>query len=190
MEQQFSLRLTAEEKDYLLSLAKLAIVSQLNGKFAENNLPEPPTEKMRESYGAFVTLKKNSHLRGCIGYLTGGGPLYLTVARMAISAAFRDPRFPPLKINELENLAYEVSVLSPITSCKNSEQVIIGRHGLIMKGGGRQGLLLPQVPVEWKWDRLQFLEQTCVKAGLPRTTWQKAWKEPGIELYWFEAEVF
>jgi len=105
---------------------------------------------------------------------------------MARSAAFEDPRFPPLTRGEFQAVEYEISILSPLAPCPDPERVEVGRHGLIMSRDGRSGLLLPQVPVEWGWNRETFLAQTCVKAGLPKD----AWKEPGTTILWFEAVVF
>jgi AmmeMemoRadiSam system protein A len=139
--------------------------------------------------GAFVTLKKQGSLRGCIGRLSDEAPLYLTVSRMALAAAFNDPRFPPLAAAEFGELEYEISIMGPITPCTDPTRVEIGRHGLIIKQGRRQGLLLPQVPLERRWGRERFLDQTCNKAGLPAQTWRKAWQADGVELYWFEAAV-
>lgn len=182
---EFKLTLTREEKEYLKSLVPWSISRRLNHK-SDGAPPEPPTELPRQPYGAFVTLTLNGRLRGCIGSLTGRAPLYKTIVDMAQAAAFEDPRFPPLTLNEFEKINTEISILGPIEPCPDPEQIVIGRHGLLIRLGQRQGLLLPQVPVEWKWDRLTFLAQTCRKAGLPDT----AWKDPAAELYWFEAEIF
>lgn len=190
MQQAFTLELADAERKYLLDLVRLSIVRALNGKVDEDDLPPPPAPVLEKELGAFVTLNKNGRLRGCIGNIVGNGPLYKTVARMAVAAAFHDPRFPALQAEELDGISCEVSVLGPIEPCKDPEQVVIGHHGLIMKKGLRQGLLLPQVPVEWGWDRVQFLRQTCVKAGLPQEQWEKAWKDEDTQLYWFEALIF
>ena len=120
------------------------------------------------------------------GLLLPQGPLYETVWNMARAAAFDDPRFPPLTRSELDGLELEISILGPIEPCPDPELVEVGRHGLIMRQGARQGLLLPQVPLEWGWDRRQFLAQTCRKAGLPAN----AWRDPATQIYWFEAEIF
>lgn len=190
MEQEFKLQLTDEEGRYLLQVARLAVVKGLSGHFREEDLPPPPGEALKKELGAFVTLKRHGSLRGCIGRIVGDAPLYLTVARMAQAAAFNDTRFSPLSVSEENELEYEVSVLGPIEPCPDPEQIVIGRHGLIMRKGGYQGLLLPQVPVEWKWDRETFLRQTCKKAYLPPDEWKNAWK-PGSDtrLYWFESVI-
>jgi uncharacterized protein len=182
----FRFELTDQEKKYLKDLVVRSISSGLDAGGGEAGPPEPPTDKLREHLGAFVTLKIDGNLRGCIGNVQGSGALYRTVWDMARSAAFRDPRFPPLSEDEFKRIEYEISILSPIEPCPDPELVEVGRHGLIISQGGRSGLLLPQVPVEWSWDRKTFLAQTCYKAGLPRD----AWKEPNTDIFWFEAEVF
>jgi AmmeMemoRadiSam system protein A len=189
MNQNFSIALTEEEKNYLLGLVELSVVRSLKNEYSEKTLPAPPPGSLHEGLGAFVTIKKGGRLRGCIGRLSDTAPLFLTVSRMALAAAFNDHRFPPVTEAELAGLSYDISIMGPIQKCPDPEQVSIGSHGLIMKQGFKQGLLLPQVPVEQKWNREEFLAQTCVKAGLPRDTWKKAWKNDGAELYLFEAVV-
>lgn len=183
--ERFHLSLSDAEKSYLKDLARLSITSRLTGH-GPDTPPLPPTDLLRSELGAFVTLNRQGSLRGCIGNIVGQGPLYATVWNMARAAAFEDPRFPRLESPELDDLAIEISILGPVTPCPDPEAVVVGRHGLIMRRGLRQGLLLPQVPVEWGWNREQFLDQTCRKAGLPAT----AWRDPGTDIYWFEAEIF
>jgi len=183
---EFRFELSDEEKNYLKKLVVQSVSFGLNPSDGPSGPPEPPTDKLREELGAFVTLKIGGHLRGCIGNVQGSGELFRTVWNMAQSAAFEDPRFPPVNENDFDALDYEVSILSPIQVCPDPELVEIGRHGLVMSRDGRSGLLLPQVPVEWQWDRVTFLEQTCAKAGLP----SDAWKAPGTTILWFEAIVF
>lgn len=192
MKENFALVISQSDKDYLRSLVRRVIADSFKpGATPENlitpdYLPAPDSELLRQNLGAFVTLKRHGHLRGCIGWLVGTEPLYITVARMALSAAFKDPRFTPLRENELEDLEVEISIMGPITLCPDPNLIQIGRHGLIIRRGNRQGLLLPQVPLEWGWDRQTFLCQTCVKAGLPPQSWQ----EKDTEILWFEALVF
>jgi AmmeMemoRadiSam system protein A len=186
MTTHFRFDLTDEEKTYLRELVKLSIASRFNPAGGVSGPPEPPTPVLREHLGAFVTLELGGSLRGCIGNVRGTGELFRTVWNMARSAAFEDPRFPPLTPGEFENVEYEISILGPVDNCPDPALVEIGRHGLIMSRDGRSGLLLPQVPVEWKWDRETFLAQTCVKAGLPRD----AWKDPATTILWFEAVIF
>lgn len=180
----FRFTLTDQEKEYLKELVRLRIASRLAGRDAP--LPAPPTDKLREPHGAFVTLTLRGRLRGCIGHIVGDRPLFETIGEMAEAAAFGDPRFPPLSQAEFADVAVEISVLSPLTPCPDPDLVEVGRHGLLVRRGVHSGLLLPQVPVEWGWDRETFLAQTCRKAGLE----SGCWKDPAAALYWFEAEVF
>jgi len=182
----FRFELTEEEKSYLKKLVIQSISYGLNLNDSPSSPPEPPTEILKEQLGAFVSLKLGGHLRGCIGNVQGSGELFRTIWNMAQSAAFEDSRFPPVTEHEFEALDYEISILSPIEICPDPELVEVGRHGLIMSRGRRSGLLLPQVPVEWNWDRETFLAQTCAKAGLPHS----AWKDEDTTIFWFEAVVF
>lgn len=181
----FRFELTAQERQALKDLARTSIRSALDNE-AARPLPDAPTPRLREPLGAFVTLHKGGDLRGCIGRIVGDGPLWETIWRMARAAAFEDPRFPPLGPGEFAEVELEISILSPVTRCPDPALVEVGRHGLVMRRGASQGLLLPQVPVEWRWDRETFLAQTCRKAGLP----PDAWRQPGTEIWWFEAVVF
>lgn len=185
MSEQFRFSLTKQEKDALKDLVRLAIARRL---FPDRGveLPACPNERLREHFGAFVTLKTGGSLRGCIGHVVGDKPLWDTIVEMAEAAAFGDPRFPALGEREFDGLEIEVSILSPLTECPDPALVEVGRHGLLIHHQGRSGLLLPQVPVEWGWDRETFLAHTCGKAGLP----EDAWKDPAATLFWFEAEVF
>lgn len=209
---EFRLELSADERAWLLELARWAVLHRLaeagtmpdgdtsdatlgdRGGMADgpvdSKVPAPPPGVLHRSLGAFVTFKKDGHLRGCIGSMVGDGPLYLTVARMARAAAFEDPRFPPVTAAEASALELDISVLGPLTRCPEPSLVRVGRHGLLVRQGYRSGVLLPQVPVEWGWDRETFLAQTCRKAGLPPDAWRNAWRDGHTELYWFEAEVF
>ena len=134
--------------------------------------------------GAFTTLHLNGKLRGCIGYVLPSHSLYRTVAETARAAAFDDPRFAPLTADEALGVEIEISVLSPLRPI-DPEDVLVGKHGLVISRGNRRGLLLPQVPAEWGWDRETFLAQTCKKAGLPEDAWRC-----GAEIQGFTAEVF
>ncbi len=180
----FHFSLTEEEKDYLKDLVRSRIAARLAGQ--EAGTPQPPTDKLREPFGAFVTLTLDGRLRGCIGHIVGDRPLFETIGEMAEAAAFGDPRFPPLTHAEFSRIAVEISILSPLTACPDPKLVEVGRHGLLVRRGMRSGLLLPQVPVEWGWDRKTFLDQTCHKAGLP----PGCWKNPETTVLWFEAAVF
>ena len=176
--------LSEEEKKSLLEHARGAIECRLQGK----PLPVLPyaSGATQEKRGAFVSLKKQGRLRGCIGYIEARKPLAQTVSDMALAAAFNDPRFPPLKREELADLDIEISVLTPLKKINDINDIKVGRHGLYVVRGFHSGLLLPQVATEYRWDRLTFLKETCNKAGLPADAWQ----DEKTEIYTFSAEVF
>lgn len=170
-----------EERKQLLRLAHQAIRAHLAGRKFKT---EPPSEHLAKKRGAFTTLHLDGHLRGCIGYILAANPLYETIIETAVSAASEDPRFLPVTPQEAVRLQIEISVLSPMFPI-HAEQVVVGRHGLMISHHGRRGLLLPQVPIEWGWDREQFLTELCHKAGLPGDSWRQ-----GAKLEAFTAEVF
>ena len=172
---------SGEERRLLLQLAHRAIERSLQGMRVDLT---PPSEHLAEKRGAFTTLHILGRLRGCIGYVTARHSLYRTVAETAQAAAFDDPRFEPVTEAEAPNLAVEISVLSPMAAIR-AEEVVVGRHGLLVSLGNRRGLLLPQVPVEWGWDLETFLGQSCLKAGLAPDAWRQ-----GADLQAFTAEVF
>lgn len=178
------MELTQKEKATLLDIVKRTIASRVNNK----NLPKitVDSEILKEKRGAFVTLKKRGHLRGCIGYIKAVKPLWETVQEMAVAAAFHDPRFPSLQAEELKDISLEISVLSPLQRIKNINEIEVGRHGLYIVRGYNSGLLLPQVAVEYGWDRETFLRETCHKAGLPAEDWM----DKETEIYIFSAEYF
>jgi len=176
------LPLTEADQQTLLRMAREAIREQLaHRRLAE--IPEPG-EVLSQPCGAFVTLRKEKRLRGCIGYVEALRPLYTTVRECAVAAALHDPRFAPVTLAEVPELSLEISVLSPLEEIA-SEKVEVGKHGLLISKGGYRGLLLPQVAVEWNWDREHFLEETCVKAGLPSDAWRH-----GARIQAFTAVVF
>jgi AmmeMemoRadiSam system protein A len=178
------MELTAKEKDTLLDIAKKAIVAKVNNK----DIPKltVDSEKLQEKRGAFVTLKKRGQMRGCIGYIKPVEPLGETVQEMAIAAAFHDPRFPSLKPDEVRDLTFEISVLSPLKRIDDINEIEVGKHGLYIVHGYKSGLLLPQVAVEYQWDRETFLKETCYKAGLS----MEAWMDKETEIYIFSADYF
>jgi AmmeMemoRadiSam system protein A len=133
-----------------------------------------------------VSLHKDGRLRGCIGQIHARQPLVRTVAEMAVAAAFEDPRFPPLRREELRDIDIEISVLTPLRRITDVGQIQVGTHGIYLRRGGYSGLLLPQVATEWGWDRNTFLEHTCEKAHLSKD----AWKDGETEIYIFSADVF
>lgn len=175
--------LTDTEKALLLYIARESIASALEGRAPR--FPQEIPEGLLEPLGAFVTLHKHGALRGCIGTFEAQGPLYLTVAEMARSAAFNDPRFPPLSPEELPEVDIEISVLSPMWQGR-PEEVEVGKHGIYIVRGFHRGVLLPQVAVEYGWDRETFLDHTCLKAGLA----PGCWRDPETEIYLFTCEVF
>ncbi len=176
--------LNKEEKKKLMEIAKLSVIEAVTGK--RQFFPNVTEERLKENCGAFVTLKENGQLRGCIGYIQALKPLYETVKDVAKSAAVNDYRFNPVTQDELGKLEYEISVLTPLKKIKDTSEIEVGRHGLVMKQGFNSGLLLPQVATEYGWDRETFLRETCRKAGLS----QDAWKDKSTEIYIFSAEVF
>lgn len=176
------MRYSETQRRCLLTLARDAITTMLLER-------RPPTaevddDALRQPRGAFVTLTRQGQLRGCIGYPEAVYPLHETIIRGGISAALHDPRFPPVTLAELPQLSIEISVLSPLERA-TPEDVVVGTHGLVIEKGHARGLLLPQVPVEWGWDREQYLAQICRKAGLPLDAWRQ-----GATLFTFTAEVF
>ncbi len=176
--------LSKEEKKSLIELVRDTIRARLSGKPLPNF--SPSTERLSQNSGAFVTLHKRGALRGCIGYVEAIKPLYQSVKDMALAAAFQDPRFPPLSESEFKDIDVEISVMSPIQRITDVDEIQVGTHGIIIKSGFYQGLLLPQVATEQGWDRDTFLRHTCYKAGLDGDRWKK----PDTEIYVFSAEVF
>jgi uncharacterized protein (TIGR00296 family) len=182
---------TLNEGSMLVELARNRIESHLSG--SPFDLPEL-SPAFHEKSGVFVTLLSypDHRLRGCIGYPEPSLPLVDGLLDAAISAAVRDPRFPPVGRAELDGLVVEVTVLTPparITGAHGRDlpaKIKVGRDGLIVEKGFYKGLLLPQVPIEWGWDEEEFLSQTCVKAGLRPT----AWLSEDISVFTFSGQIF
>jgi uncharacterized protein (TIGR00296 family) len=190
-----SFELNSDEGKFLVELARNAVKEYL--KTGKHILPPENTpKKMLKECGVFVTINKLAHgekqLRGCIGYPYPIAPLVEAVIDSAINAATQDPRFPSLSNKELEEVVFEVSVLTPPELIEtNSPKAYVakfkvGEHGLIVERGGFKGLLLPQVPVEWNWCEEEFLCQCCMKAGLPPDTWLAK----GAKIYRFTGIIF
>ncbi len=175
--------LSEEQQIFLLQLARKAILFYL-----EKGKPpkiKPEDETLKEKRGAFVTLKKDDQLRGCIGYPLPLKPLYETIIDAAISAATQDFRFQSIEIEELPKTKIEISVLSIPKPAKDTSEIEVGKHGIIISKGLNKGLLLPQVPTEYGWDRETYLNHGCLKAGLEQDDWRK-----GAHIEIFDAQVF
>jgi len=179
-----NLGLTEDEKEQLHQIVRETIKSRLDG----DPLPDfkVDSKTLREPRGAFVSLHKEGMLRGCIGHIKADRPLDETIKKMALAAAFEDPRFPPLSRKEFNQVDIEISVLTPFKKITDVDEIEVGKHGLYMIKGFYSGILLPQVATEYGWDQSTFLEHTCTKAGLPKN----AWKEKDTEIYIFSADVF
>ena len=177
------LKFSKDERALLKKVATDSIESALFER-PEGALEVP--ERLKEKMGAFVCLKTRGELKGCIGYIKGVLPLHQTIREMARQAAFHDPRFMPLSPAEWKHTDIEISVLTPFIKVRDVEGIEVGKHGLYIEKGGHSGLLLPQVAIEQGWNRDEFLEFTCMKAGLPRD----AWKDADATIYIFSADVF
>jgi hypothetical protein len=183
--------LSRQDGNFLVELAREAIKLYLTeGKVMK--VPENINPILKEDRGVFVTLTRDRDLRGCIGYPEPIMPLVNALIDAAISAATRDPRFPPLKSEELAKIQVEVSVLTKpelVEVEKPSDyiqNVNIGEDGLIVEMGPYRGLLLPQVATEWHWDVEEFLSNTCMKAGLP----VDCWLSEDVKIYKFQSQIF
>jgi AmmeMemoRadiSam system protein A len=175
--------LTKKEQRDLLKIARDTIVSYV----IHGVVPAVKTSSkgLHLESGCFVTIKHGGQLRGCIGNFVSDKPLFLLVQEMAVSAAIRDPRFYPMKSQDLGDFDLEISVLSPLLLISSLDEILVGTHGLYIIKKSCRGVLLPQVATEYGWDREAFLKHTCLKAGLPENAWQK-----DCEIYTFSALVF
>jgi AmmeMemoRadiSam system protein A len=177
------LQLSSLQKQSLLEIARRSVEARLR----EGSVPfDVEVAFQSEKCGVFVSIHRQGELRGCIGRVESDDVLPLTTAECAVSAAFDDPRFVPMCLEELEEATFEVSVLSPLQRIDDVGNVEVGRHGLMIEKQDRRGLLLPQVAVTYGWDRIEFLRQTSIKAGLDPDAWQESVAEVSI----FEAIVF
>jgi uncharacterized protein (TIGR00296 family) len=187
--------LNQKEGEFLVRLARKAVEEYLETR-KHSPVPDNISEKLKQPCGVFVTINNivngEKELRGCIGYPYPTDPLVQAVIQSAISAATEDPRFYPLSTKELDKVVFEVSVLTPPQKIETKRpkeypsKIKVGEDGLIVERGMYKGLLLPQVPVEWKWDEEEFLCQCCIKAGLPADNWLLE----GTKLYRFQALIF
>jgi uncharacterized protein len=180
--------LTADEGTLAVRLARSAI------EYAVARKPKPHlnlTPVFGEKRGVFVTLSKTGELRGCIGFPYPVLPLGDAIDHAAVAAALEDPRFPAVKASELPSITLEVTILTvpQLLTCDPDQRPVhveVGRHGLIVRGAGTSGLLLPQVATEYGWDSTTFLDQTCIKAGFPT----RCWLNRKVEVLTFEGQIF
>jgi hypothetical protein len=182
-------KFSLSEGKELIKIARKSI----NYFFASGKvMKELAPEKFSEKKGVFVTLHEfpSKELRGCIGFPHGRMPLWNAVIEASVAAAFSDPRFPALTLKEMQKIIIEVSVLSTPKEIKEKkslvEKIRVGKDGLIIKTETNSGLLLPQVAKEWNWNAKEFLENTCIKAGLPKETWKKE----ECKIFKFQAQIF
>jgi AmmeMemoRadiSam system protein A len=175
--------LSEADRRAALHLARTAVVDAVSHR----KLPDvfPSEGVFAERRGVFVTLHVAKHLQGCIGVIEASEPLGEAIVRCAASAALEDPRFAPMMPEQLAEVSIEISLLSHVQPIA-PESIEIGRHGLLVRLHAQRGLLLPQVAIEHRLTRQQFLEETCRKAGLPR----EAWRDPEARLFGFTCEVF
>jgi len=190
-----SFQLTPKEGELLVKLARKAVEERLR-KDKTIEAPKDIPKKLMEPCGVFVTLNSLRHgkreLRGCIGFPYATTPLARAVIKSAINSATQDPRFPPVSFEELDQIVFEVSVLTPPQPINVERpqdypsEIRVGQDGLIVEKGYYKGLLLPQVPIEWGWDEEEFLCQCCVKAGLS----PDCWLTRGTKIFKFQAIIF
>lgn len=184
-------KITLEDGTILVKTARNVVTEYLKDG-GEITLEKTIQDKFSFNSGVFVTLNNPIGLRGCIGYPLPDKKLFNALEDASISAAVEDPRFPPVKLEELDSITFEVTVLTPPQTIKveNPQEypgkIKVGQDGLIVRYGYNSGLLLPQVPIEWDWNAKEFLEHTCEKAGLPRDFWEK----PEIEIQKFQGIIF
>lgn len=182
------MRLSQTEQEELLRVARSAIAKAIDAR-DEGSPPTRPAQAegpgLRAAAGAFVSIHIGTDLRGCVGRPQSDQPLVEVVRSCAVSAATADRRFPSLTSAEWPRVSIEISVIGPIEPVVDLLEIEVGRHGLIAQLGPRRGLLLPQVATEWGWDREEFADHTCRKAGLPTDAWRT-----GAQLFRFEAQVF
>lgn len=183
--------LTQKDGELLVKTARRIVTEYLDSEKIPE-LDEDFKEKFSFNSGVFVTLNNPIGLRGCIGYPLPNRELFSALEDASIAAAVEDPRFPPVKSEELDSISFEVTVLTPpekimvIEPNEYLSKIKIGEDGLIVKNGFNSGLLLPQVPIEYNWNEQEFLEYTCEKAGLSKDYW----KDPNTEIQKFRGIIF
>ena len=180
-----------EDGEILVKTARQVVTEYLKNR-TKINLEQTFESNFSYNSGVFVTLNNSMGLRGCVGFALPNKKLYNALVDAAISAATEDPRFPPVTAKELEEITFEVTVLTPpevihvLDTVEYPSRIKVGKDGLMVKHGSNSGLLLPQVPVEYSWTEEEFLGYTCEKAGLPRD----CWKDKETEVQKFEGIVF
>ncbi len=174
--------LDEEDGKILLKIALNSIKKQFNLNYQDIEIPE----KLKKKSGAFVTINEGGELRGCIGYPFAVYPLYKAVENSAISAAFEDPRFRPLSENKIDSIDIEITVLGELQKIDymDVDKIEIGKHGLYVKKDYKTGILLPQVAIEYSFSKMEFLQETCLKAGMEKNCYKYS------EIYAFEGKVF
>jgi uncharacterized protein (TIGR00296 family) len=185
--------ISPEEGKFSLTFVRDTLTNTLCKCINNDTSSDPPewNPAFLEKRGVFVTLTKHGQLRGCIGYPEPILPLHQALADAAVSAALRDPRFPPVSCQELAEITIDITILTKPEEMTVSPElrpsaITIGTHGLIVRGHGRSGLLLPQVATEWNFDSKEFLEQTCQKAGLPKNSWMT----DSVAVFTFTGQIF
>lgn len=176
-----SIELQPRDKRELIDLARYAISERLSHQRIELKKSESPN--LQQICGAFVTLKRLGHLRGCIGRIFGKLPIYETIQKMAIQAGFYDTRFSPLTKEEWPLIDIEISILTPLKHISSIDEIEVGKHGLFIQKELSSGVFLPQVATEQEWDIDALLENICFKAKLPSFAWKSA------DLFTFESIV-
>ena len=169
-----------QDKKRMLLWVRQVISRELGGP-----RPEKPDFSSYPPCGAFVTIHKAGQLRGCIGYTISRDPLETTLKEAALAAAFRDPRFPSLQKEELDQIDLEISLLTPPVEISSPDELEMGVHGALIRSGYNSGLFLPQVATEQGWETDEFMDHLCLKAGLPSTLW----KTGEYSLYRFSAII-
>lgn len=177
--------LTPKQRKELLKIARDTVNSYVKQKKVLD--VETNDSILKETMGVFVTLHKDGQLRGCIGNIIGREPLYLGVRNMAIAAAAQDPRFSPVRFHELDDIEIEVSVLTPLRRISDSDEIILGTHGVLVRDGFRSGVYLPQVATETGWSKEEFMNSLCSQKARMEPD---AWKTGKCEIHVFTAEVF
>jgi AmmeMemoRadiSam system protein A len=175
---------TKEDKQKLLSIARNSIIGRLKGTTSEGITPDEVPEKYLKPQGAFVSIYVNNDLRGCIGKIESNIPLYETIQQTAISAAFHDTRFPSIKTEEIESMEIEISILTPLKKIESIDDIVPGKHGILIRKDIRSGTFLPQVAARTGWSAQEMLEECSErKAGLGRDGWRDA------DIYIYEALI-